>query len=137
MSMLQVSSGVAALAAAGAIAVKAILPGPAPIQVHELRFEAGIVYQDRTVTTNGEAFFAQWAARVEDAETGDVVPWCVGSGAWPYEPGRRSVSLPLPEWVGNDACTADSLPPGLYVPVAVWSWGDDQTSHRGLAFEVM
>ncbi len=130
------ATGIAAVSAAGVMLLKSILPGLPPIEVHDLHYDAGVIYQDRTVRTDEPAFFAYWTAKIVRADTGEPVPWCAGYGSWAYEPGRATYPLPLPEWVGNPACTVESLNPGIYRPVAVWSWGDDQTSHEGEPFTV-
>lgn len=129
MSMTNTLIGLAIAGTAMNVIFGTVFPEPTGIKVHELQYSGGFVTQDRTVLTSGKAFYAQWAAMVVDAETGDAVPACSGNGAAPYTPGRKSVKMSLSDWTGNDDCTADMLETGrLYKLQAVWSWGDESVS---------
>lgn len=109
---------------------------PQAIVVHDLHYENGHIVQDRTVSADGDYFFAGWRAQINYASTGSPVPGCQGDGQWNYPVGRREFNIPLSEWVGSDQCTPDSLDPALdYVPVATWFWGSDQEVHTGGAFK--
>lgn len=131
MSFTQTVIGGGILAVALNAALSLVLPDPTGIVVHGLTYKNGLVTQDRTVLTNEAAFYAQWAAMVVDAQTGDVVPGCMGSGAAPYPSGRKAVTFSLANWTGNPHCTIDSLEPGrAYDLQAVWSWGDDSVSAK-------
>ena len=133
MSTTQLAIGGAFLVLIGSALVDFVTPEPPPIVVHDLHYEDGTIYQDRTVIDDGTGagFFASWAARIEDVDTGEQV--CAGEGSWTYSPGRSTNPIPLREWVGDADCT---LSPGTYVPVAAWNWGYDQTSHRGDVFTI-
>lgn len=129
MSMANTMIGAAIVGVAMNAIVGAVLPAPTGIQVHGLTYQAGYVTQDRTVLVDGEAFYAQWAASVVDAETGDTVPECAGNGAAPYPPGRKAARFSLADWTGNEDCTVSVLEPGRrYVLRAVWSWGEKSVS---------
>lgn len=131
--------GVGIVAAVVAITLKTALSpfAPIPLDVHSLVYEAGTVFQDRTITTDGTAFYAQWAAAVIDVATGDPVPWCSGSGSFPYQPGHKVKEFPLATWVGNENCTPENLNPGTYFLRASWQWGTEQTSKDSEPFEVL
>jgi hypothetical protein len=134
MSITNLSVGIGAVSGFLVLVVGAIAPKPAPIQVHSLEFDGGIVHQERTVITDGETFFAWWRAEVVDAATGDPVPQCSGGGDWPYVAGYRVVDVPLGEWVGRpEDCTLDDLPDQFYLR-ASWFWGDDQTNARSVIY---
>lgn len=135
MSATQLFLGAAPLIVIGTLALDVLTPDPLPIVVHDLHYDDGMIYQDRTVIDDGNpgGFYAQWVARVVDARTGDTVPGCIGEGAWTYEPGRAIKPLPLTEWVGSADCAP---PPGDYIPVASWYWGYSQTSHQGPVFTI-
>lgn len=135
MSLTQTLIGGGVFVAVGSALLQMVLPAPAPITVHSLAFENGFVIQDRTVATS-DPFYASWAAQVVDNETGEKLPWCFGSGSFAYKPGRRGVSLELSEWVGNPACTVESLPPGTYRLTAAWHWGESQAGAESKPFEV-
>ena len=137
MSVSQTAIGIGVLTAVGTLFLQSVLPGPVPLTVNSLTYTAGLVYQDRTVITDGTAFYAQWSASVVDVDTGEVVPWCSGSGSFPYQPGHKIKEFPLADWVGNATCTPESLNPGTYVLQAAWQWGADQTSKTSDPFEVV
>ena len=125
-----IGTGALVLAMQGIWAV--IGPTPPPIIVHSITYDAGMITQDRTITTAGP-FKVVWEAAIIDAKTGRIVTGCSGSGAWDYPPGSLSPSFPVAEWVGNDAC---DLSPGVYVPMATYSAGEFRLVARGDAFEV-
>ena len=115
-------------------------PPPAPIVVHSLSFEPDTfsVRQIRTVA-DGDPVRMDWIARVDNAETGETVSECSGSGAYDYPAGRRDAVLSLAQWTGNDACTPSSLEPGgVYVLRAVWvaGYGVEPVRHESEPFEV-
>jgi hypothetical protein len=132
MSMTQTLIGGVALVAFGTLVVDVVTPDSPAIMVHDLRYENGFIFQDRTVIpeNGGQSFYAFWAATIIDTQTGQSV--CTGSGSFPYQAGRRDIPIPLSEWVGEPC----DLPPGEYQPLAVWNWGYDQTSHAGQEFTV-
>lgn len=125
--------GGAFLAIAASVVVNPLIPETSPIKVHGLEFDGTQMVQSRTVTTDGDKFFAKWSAQIEDSQTGDIV--CQGSGSWNYSAGYLDASMPLQVWVGDDACTFESLPNGRYTPIATWYWGSDQVSYTGKEFE--
>ena len=135
--MTQLAVGMTAITAAATLALQSVLPNAPPITINSLRYDAGQVIQDRTIATDGQAFYAQWAVTVENAETGESLIWCEGNGANAYPPGTRAVVFSLQDWTGRDECTADSLPPGVYALRGSWRWGEDWTSAKSLPFEVM
>ena len=110
------------------VAVGLFIPDPKPIEVHSLFFNGEKMLQDRTVTTDGEVFFARWEAKIVDAYSGDVIPGCKGGEPWNYTAGHKVADMTLEEWVGSEACTYESLEPGAYKGIASWYWGTDQTS---------
>ena len=130
MSMTQTVLGGGILLAVGTALIQAVAPAPAPITVHGLAFDSGFVLQDRTVHSD-RPFYANWAAEVIDATTGETA--CEGAGAAVYSPGQSEVRLPLAKWVG-DAC---ELPLGSYRLSASWYWGGDQIGAESAPFEVM
>jgi hypothetical protein len=136
MSVINTAVGGVGAVAIGTAVLQAVLPGPAPIVVHQLSYEAGIVTQDRTVTTNAPVFFAKWRAQVVNVATGDPLRRCTGGGTWNYKSGRAAYSMPLSQWVGSDACPASSLPEGAYRLIATWSWGDEQTHAQSPVFAI-
>lgn len=136
MSGVNTLIGVLAVAAIGSFGARVILPAPSPIQVHSIAMVEGRVMQSRTITVDGPAFYAQWAATVADAETGESLIWCEGSGANAYPPGSKEVAFTLEDWTGSERCTLDSLPPGVYVLRASWQWGEKTTSKVSEPFEV-
>lgn len=143
-----VTSAIVGLVAALGISAATDAVAPKPIDVHDLHMEptcqwagrewAGCIAQDRTVTPagNAEAHSALWFAEIIQAETGNPVPWCIGSGGADYRAGRNTVVIPLPLWTGAADCTLASLPPGTYQPRAVWRWGTEEETHTGHSFEV-
>lgn len=133
MSFGYTITGLAGVALAAQLAIIAILPGPKPIQVNNLTYENGQIFQDRTVYTSADFFYAQWRAEIIDATTRMPVDGCTGAGAWNYKPGRIVIEMSLARWVGSDSCV---LPAGSYRPVAAWFWGDDQEVHRGEVFTI-
>lgn len=116
--------------------LRMVLPEPVPFVVHSLAYSEGVVTQDRTITTDEPAFFAQWTATVENADTGQSLRRCEGSGANGYPPGRMAVSFTLEEWTGRDNCTVASLLPGHYTLRATWRWGEESTAMKSEPFEV-
>lgn len=132
MHVTQTIIGAGLLSALIAPVVSIFIPDIPPIVVHDLAVDGGMVTQSRTVTVDGDKFFAKWEAQIENAETGDIV--CKGSGSWNYEVGTMDAKMDLQTWVGQEGCVYDSLPNGRYVPVATWYWGSDQTSHKGQEF---
>ena len=132
MSGTQTVIGMAMLTSIMTVTLQAILPAPAPIVVHDLFFDGSQMVQDRTVSTSGDAFYAEWKAQIIDAETGKVA--CGGSGSWNYQPGRLRIEMPVERWAGDISCSW--LPAGSYYPLATWNWGDDQTSKRGPDFVI-
>lgn len=136
MSMTQTIIGIGVLAVVASAALQSVLPGAPPFTVHSLRYEAGTVYQDRAIVTDGVALYAEWAAAVIEVSTGNPVPWCIGSGAFPYQPGRFEKASPLEDWTGRSLCTGDSLLPGQYILRGTWQWGSGQTSHDSAIFTV-
>ena len=130
MSMTQTVLGGGIVLAVGTALIQAVAPAPAPITVHGLAFDSGFVLQDRTVHSD-RPFYANWAAEVIDATTGETI--CEGNGAAVYSPGRSEVRLPLAKWVGEPCM----LPPGSYRISASWYWGVDQVGAESAPFEVM
>jgi hypothetical protein len=110
------------------------IPEPKPIEVHSLHFDGSVMVQDRTVTTDGDVFFARWEAKLIDAYSGDLIPGCKGGAPWNYTAGHKVAEMPLEVWVGSETCTFESLEPGAYKAVASWYWGTDQTSATSPAF---
>ena len=136
MSFSQTLIGGAGVFGVAMMAFNAVLPGPENIVVHSLEFDGLNVKQDRTVTAEGSHFWASWSASVIGPD-GKALDWCVGSGSWPYETGRKSFDIPLAQWVGSESCTPESLPRNVILtPVAVWNWGDQNTTYHGKPFEV-
>lgn len=128
---------VAGIAVIGAIQIalveplkRTVLPPQPPIIVHSLEWRAGVIVQDRTVTSIGK-FTAAWDAEIRDVTTGLVVPGCKGSGVWPYDPGRASHNIPLAEWVGNSECR---LARECYQAIAKYEAGTFSTSARSPVF---
>lgn len=136
MSFSQTLAGCAIMTSLCTLAIQTIAPAPHPLDVHALRYvhQDGQHYveQDRTVRTDGPAFFAEWRAEVVSADSGKQV--CGGRGAWNYEPGRGAFRMTLAKWTGDVGCTA--LAPGDYFLRATWTWGADQTSARSEPFTV-
>ena len=128
MSMSQIGIGVGIITSALLVAFNAVLPATPAIQVHSLTISGGVVHQERTITADGEVFYADWRAAVIDAETGEPVPTCDGGGSWPYKVGHMVADIPLDEWVGREGeCMIDDLPPRFYLR-AIWLWGAEQTT---------
>ena len=132
MSGFNLTIGIPVMALAGSFVVGAVLPDPDPITVHSLKYESGIIFQDRTVETEGEIFYATWTAEIVAAESDEVV--CRGEGSWPYSAGRREAAIPIDEWVGEAGCLQSLDVSQQYYPRAAWFWGEDQTSHAGEPF---
>jgi hypothetical protein len=107
-------------------AKRIVAPPPPPMVVHSISLADGIVTQDRSVNTDGR-FTAIWTAEIRDAETGQMVPHCYGTGMWHYTPGRQAVEIPIREWVGNSLC---ELAPGQYQALATYEGGSFSTSAR-------
>lgn len=127
-----------ALIGAGLLSVGDLaIPTYRPIEVHSLKYNNGIVQQERTITTEAEYFPAQWQAAVYSMETGLPVPFCEGGGFWNYSAGHAVANIPLDEWSGSEACTAEALRElgGSFQPVASWHWGDEFTLHKGEVFK--
>jgi len=135
MSMTQLAIGIAAMSAIGSAALQLALPRPVPFEVASLEVKDGAVLQDRTVTTDQPAFYAQWAATVETA-SGDSIRGCEGNGANAYMAGRKVVTFSLEDWTGKPSCTYASLKPGVYRLRASWHWGEHYTSKTSPTFEV-
>lgn len=128
MSLIQTFIGGAIATVVLNASLSLVLPEAIGIRINKISYDNGVVTQDRTVRSDTD-FFAQWAATVVDAETGDVVPGCSGNGAAPYKPGDKVSKFLLGDWVGSQHCSADSLTPGrAYELRAVWSWGADSVS---------
>lgn len=138
MSTSQVLAGAFVIGGALNLAISAALPDISPIVVHDLSYAGGVVYQDRTVTTAGSntTFPARWSAFVVDTRTGLPVDACAGEGFWAYPEGRKTYPIPLPDWVGSEACTASHLREhvGPFKLVAAWHWGNDETTFESEAF---
>lgn len=130
MSLTQTLAGIGVIAGGLVALTGVVIPKVPPIEVHVLEYEAGMVHQDRTVTTDAEFFHASWVAQIQDSG-GRVI--CTGEGSWPYSAGTRIVDIPLDEWVGDEGCL-DRLTAGPYTPIASWFWGSDQTTHVGDPF---
>lgn len=109
-----------------------VAPAPAPIVVHSLKYEDGVITQDRTVTT-GAPWLATWKAEIVEYSTGDVVRGCKGDGVWTYTAGRISPSFSLQEWVGSLSC---ELQPGTYFPRVTYWGGTDKIVARGDVFVI-
>lgn len=127
MSFVHTFVGSSFLVLVGSGILQAVLPGPAPIIIHDLEYENGHVTQKRTVTSKDGVFFAQWRAEVVDYETNAPVIACTGAGSWNYSAGYAEPVFTLADWTGNPACDVDDLPTSFYLR-ATWRWGDDQTS---------
>lgn len=136
MSMIQTVIGGTAMVLVLNFAVGTVLPDAPRIEVHGITYADGRMTQDRSVFSDAAVFQMHWTAEIRDAVTGNTVPWCQGSGNFAYQTGRHVKTMPLAVWVGNDACTPESLPPGKYEPLAVYSWGDKQIIGHGEVFEV-
>ena len=134
--MTQTLIGTGALAAVLSAAVGLVIPDPPAIDIHRLEWSGDMVTQERTVRGDGDAFYMAWAAGVFDVDTGNAVPQCEGSGAFPYPIGTRAVQFDLARWTGADGCTFADLPPGRYILRATYSWGDRQTSAQSNILEV-
>jgi hypothetical protein len=106
---------------------RAAMPAPDPIVVHSLVLARDTIVQDRTVTTSGGKFEANWTAEIKDAR-GNVVPNCSGSGTWQYAPGRHVVTLSLAEWVGNPDCELPDQ--GRFQALASYRGGEFGTTAR-------
>lgn len=113
-----------------AFAIPPLFPDP-PIVVHSLVYDGGRVTQDRTVTSEGDTFYANWAAIVVDAAG---IPKCSGDGNWAYSVGRRGAEMSLSEWTGDKDCGSKLIPGQQYRLKASWFWGDDQTSATSAPF---
>jgi hypothetical protein len=135
MSATHVVTGftLAAAIVQGVILVTFPIP---PIEVHSLNYDAGVIHQDRTITTDSEFFPAEWRATIISAETFLPVAGCTGRGFWNYTEGNRVAELALPVWVGQDGCTREYLQMigGEFYPVASWHWGDEFTKQTGRKF---
>lgn len=129
MSMTQTLLGGGIFVAVGTAIIQAVSPAPDPIQIHSLKYNSGIVTQDRTVLSE-TPFYANWAAAVVDHETGEAV--CEGDGAFAYKPGRVEAKMSLSRWVGQPCL----LPPGSYHLSASWYWGGNQVGAESGPFEV-
>jgi hypothetical protein len=129
----QLAIGVTFLAALGTAGIRAVLPTPDGITVHQIAYENGMVTQDRSVTGKDDVFFAFWAANVTDATTGEIVPGCEGDGSFAYPVGRATPTMTLQRWVGSENCV---LTPGTYELRGAWSWGDRQTVAKSAPFTV-
>jgi hypothetical protein len=136
MSMAQTVIGVVLLSAVATLGLRSVLPEQPRIEVHSITYSDGQITQDRTVNSDTPEFFMRWAAKIEDAATGEVVGNCRGDGSFPYKSGRAARTMALDVWVGNPLCTPASLPPGQYVPVAAFVWGDQQVIARGDIFTI-
>lgn len=136
MHTAQALIGSVVIAGALSVVFDTVTPEIKPIVVHDLSFDGQTMSQDRTVTTDGDVFFARWEAQVVDVSTGDVVPWCRGGMHWNYKAGQMVYQDTLENWVGSPACTIDSLPNGEYQAVATWYWGTDQTSKSSNIFVI-
>lgn len=132
MASLNLSLGVMVVSAAGSLFLGAVLPDVRPIEVHSLTYTDGIIQQERTITADGDVFYAHWTADILDAETMESV--CEGGGSWDYPVGYAVAKIPLADWVGDENCTPENLSPGTYIPRAVWLWGSDQTTQTGDPF---
>jgi hypothetical protein len=131
MSMTQTLIGGGVIAALAQVIWVSLAPAPPPIVVHDLRYDAGFIVQDRTV--EGPAVVAQWRADILNLD-GSAVKNCHGEGFWRYAGGRAQPRFTVQEWVGNPLC---DLPPGRYIPRAIYSNGSFELVKRGEIFEVM
>lgn len=132
--MSQLAIGMAAVSTLLTVALQTVLPDPPRIEVHTISYSAGQITQDRTVNSDAPVFFMRWRAFILDDATGLPIPNCSGSGEFEYPTGRHAKTMPIEVWVGNALCR--DLPPGRYVPEAIYIWGDDQVRATGAAFEV-
>ncbi len=133
----QTAVGVGILSAVGVVAMRAalslFLPPLEGVHINALEYADGMVTQDRTVTGDGDVFFAFWAAYVANIETGEAVPGCEGNGAFAYPVGRDNPTMTLQRWVGSDECV---LTAGSYELRGAWHWGDRQTVAKSAVFTV-
>lgn len=136
MSMTQTIIGGALMVGMGTALLHAVLPSPTPFVIHSLAFVDGVVEQDRTISTNDYAFYAQWATAVINADTQEPVTGCMGSGAFPFRAGRSTKHYYLQDWTGQTDCTLDNLGPGSYYLRGSWQWGEQQASMESPVFEV-
>jgi len=128
--------GVVAFGATMAL-LQSVLPAPQNIVVHSITFDRGHVIQDRTVNSESDHFWATWSASVIGPD-GNALEWCIGSGAWPYQSGRKQFPMSLEKWTGADACTLESLPRNVPLKLlATWKWGDEDVTAESATFEVM
>ncbi len=125
--------GGAAMVAAATFAIQSIAPSTVGVHINALEYADGMVTQDRTVTGDGDVFFAFWAANVTDLSTGEVVPGCEGDGSFAYPVGRDKPTMTLQRWVGSEECT---LTAGSYELRGAWLWGDRQTVAKSAVFTV-
>ena len=130
MSLTHTVAGVGVIAGGLVALTGLVIPEVPPIEVHALQYEAGVIHQDRTVTTESEYFFASWRAEIKD-QSGLIV--CEGGGTWNYTAGQFVAAIPLDVWVGDEGCL-ERLTAGPYTPIASWFWGSDQTTHVGEPF---
>lgn len=135
MSFSHTIVGVVALSALGSLATSLILPPPPLIVINSLRYEKGMITQDRTINTEAEVAFMEWRAEIVDAKTGEPVPECQGQGTWNYTAGRKAVPMTLARWTGNDNCSEKVLTsPEGYFPRATYTWGSNQVVGRDAVF---
>lgn len=131
--MLQTSAAVGFLAVVASAAIQTVLPDPPRIEIHSITVADGMVTQDRTVNSDAPTFWMRWSATIVDLQTGMPIADCTGSGEFNYPTGRHAKTMTIKVWTGNDKC---DLPPGHYVPQAIYIWGDDQVSAVGEEFGV-
>lgn len=128
--------GAGLIFAASNFALKAVLPLPVPITVHALTYANGMVTVDRTIDSDQPYFAARKVGQVINTKTGSAEPQCDGTKFANFTAGQRSDTVPLAQWSGNADCTPESLAPGEYQLVAVYSWGDQQLAVVGKPFTI-
>lgn len=128
LEKIQTAVGSATLFAVLFFGLRAILPEPLPITIHELSYKDGMVTVDRTINTDQLYFFMRKSGDVIDQKTMEPVPECSGVKAANFMAGRRSDTVSLARWSGNDRCTPEILANSTFKLLAVYTWGDHQVA---------
>ena len=136
MSATQAATGVALMGGLIGLIVSALLPEPPPIMVASITYENGMITVDRDIIGDGNtSVYMRRSTELLDGN-GERVLHCAGIADINYPVGHVVRTVPLAQFIGEPACTPDSLAPGLYTPNTIYVAGDRQVQARGETFRI-
>lgn len=137
MSWSQLWVGIAATTVVGSMMATQVIPVVgSPVTLKELSYADGMITIERVIVTRDPFFFAQRRAYLVNEATNESLEQCEGTKNQRILPGAIKETQTLAAWTGNPACRPESIPPGIYSPIAVYIWGDHTYNFAGTSFTI-